>query len=75
MTKKEKREKAEMQQYIMHLCKDANVYYDPENDTHLEDPAFNELLARDVQSKLDYLTAEGFCDKVGDKYVYADPAL
>jgi hypothetical protein len=38
----------------------------------MEDPEFNNLLKRDIQKQLDYMVAEGFCDQVGDKYVYKE---
>jgi hypothetical protein len=68
MTKKEK----EMEQYIIQLCKEADVNYDPDFGSHMEDPEFNNLLKRDIQKQLDYMVAEGFCDQVGDKYVYKE---
>jgi molybdopterin-guanine dinucleotide biosynthesis protein len=65
MTKKEK----QMEKYIIDLCKEADVDYDPEFGSHMDDKKLNKLLKRDVQKQLDYMVAEGFCDKVGDKYV------
>jgi hypothetical protein len=68
MTKKEK----QMQQYIMQLCEDAGVEYDPIEGSHMDDPELNNLLKRDIQKQLDYMVAEGFCEQIGDKYVYAE---
>lgn len=68
MTKKEK----QMEQYLKDLCRDAGVDYDPEFGSHMDDPEFNNLLKRDIQKQLDYMVAEGFCDQVGDKYVYRE---
>jgi hypothetical protein len=68
MTKKEK----QMEKYMKDLCRDAGVDYDPEFGSHMDDPELNELLKRDIQKQLDYMVAEGFCDQVGDKYVYRE---
>jgi hypothetical protein len=68
MNKKEK----QMEKYIKDLCRDANVYYDSEFGSHMDDPEFNNLLKRDIQKQLDYMVAEGFCDQVGDTYVYRE---
>ena len=68
MTKKEK----EMEKYIKQLCKHADVDYDPEFGSHFDDEKFNELLRQDLQKELDYMVAEGFCEQVGDKYVYRE---
>jgi hypothetical protein len=68
MTKKEK----QMEQYIMQLCEDADVEYDPIKGSHMDNHELNNLLKRDVQKQLDYMVAEGFCDQVGDKYVYRE---
>lgn len=68
MTKKEK----EMEQYIKDLCRDADVEYDAEFGSHMDNHELNNLLKRDIQKQLDYMVAEGFCDQVGDKYVYRE---
>lgn len=68
MTKKEK----EMEQYIKELCKNADVYYDPEFGSHMDDEKLNDLLRKDIQKELDYMEAEGFCERVGDKYIYRE---
>ena len=68
MTKQEK----QMEKYIKDLCRDANVDYDSEFGSHMEDPEFNNLLKRDIQKQLDYMVAEGFCDRVGDTYLYKE---
>jgi hypothetical protein len=68
MTKQEK----QMEKYIKDLCGDAGVDYDPEFGSHMDDPKFNKLLKRDVQKQLEYMVAEGFCEKIGDKYVYTE---
>ena len=61
-----------MEKYIIDLCKEADVEYDSEFDSHMDDDRLNELLKRDIQKQLDYMVTEGFCDKVGDKYVYRE---
>lgn len=68
MTKKEK----QMEKYIKDLCRDADVEYDPTEGSHMDDPELNNLLKRDVQKQLDYMVAEGFCNQVGDTYIYAE---
>ena len=68
MTKKEK----EYEKYIKDICKHANIDYDPEFGTHWDDETFNELFKEDIQKQLDYMVAEGHCDKVGDKYIYRE---
>jgi len=62
MTKKEK----EMEQYIIKLCKEADVEYDPEFGSHIDDDKFNKLFKRDVQKQLDYMVEEGFCEVLED---------
>ena len=71
MTKKEK----EMEQYIKNLCRDADVEYDVESGSHMDNHEINNLLKRDIQKPLDYMVAEGFCDQVGDKYVYRETPI
>jgi len=68
MTKKEK----QMEKYIKDLCRDADVEYDSEFGSHMDDERLNELLKRDIQNQLDYMVAEGFCEQVGDKYIYRE---
>jgi hypothetical protein len=38
----------------------------------MDDPEVNKLLKRDIQKQLDYMVTEGFCDQIGDKYVYRE---
>jgi hypothetical protein len=68
MTKEEK----QMEKYIKSLCKEANVFYDKEFNSHMDDDAFNKLLRRDVQKELDYMVKEGFCEQKGDTYFCKD---
>lgn len=68
MTKKEK----QMETYIKDLCREADVDYDPEFGTHMEEEKLNDLLRRDIQKQLDYMVQEGFCKQVGDKYIYRE---
>lgn len=57
-----------MENYIKQLCKDADVFYDPEFGTHLEDERVNELFRQDVQKELDMMVENGTCKQDGDKY-------
>jgi trans-2-enoyl-CoA reductase len=68
MNKQEK----QMEKYIKDLCRDADVEYDAEFGSHMDNHELNNLLKRDIQKQLDYMVAEGFCDQVGDKYVYRE---
>ena len=68
MTKKEK----QMEQYIKDLCNEADTEYDPEFGSHMDNERLNTLLKRDIQKQLDYMVQEGFCEQVGDKYIYRE---
>lgn len=57
-----------MENYIKQLCKDADVFYDPEFGTHLEDERVNELFRQDIQKELDMMVESGTLQQVGDKY-------
>ena len=61
-----------MENYIKQLCKDADVFYDPEFGSHWEDEKMNNLFRQDIQKELDIMVENGTCKQVGDKYVYND---
>lgn len=68
MTKKEK----ETEKYMIQLCKEADVYYDADFNTHMDEPEFNKLLKRDIQNTLNEMIELGICKQVGDEYVYTN---
>jgi hypothetical protein len=62
----------QMEKYIKSLCKEADVFYDKEFGSHLDDEKFNELFREDVQKELDRMVENGIIEQDGDKYFCKD---
>lgn len=58
--------------YFKALCDHLGIEFDPVNNSHMENEELQKMFREDVQRELDYLVAEGFCEKVGDKYVHKE---